>query len=130
MLDRETHEDAQRTRQVSGGILDAGIRLIHRLFRLLADRLYERISLRNYSTSAVGSTLQLSLSADYADTFEVRGVTKRKARGQALAPKVTAPGLKFGYVGEDDVFRETLVAFDPAPTELTEIVTVIHRESA
>ncbi len=88
-------------------------------FRLLADRLYERISLRNYSTSAVGSTLQLSLAADYADTFEVRGVLKRRKRGQALAPKVGRPGLRFGYVGEDEVFRETLVAFDPAPTELT-----------
>jgi glycogen debranching enzyme len=88
-------------------------------FRLLADRLYERISLRNYSTSAVGSTLQLSLAADYADTFEVRGVTRRKERGHALAPKVGRPGLRFGYIGEDDVFRETLVAFDPAPTDLT-----------
>ncbi|CAN5868359.1 glycogen debranching N-terminal domain-containing protein [soil metagenome] len=88
-------------------------------FRLLAGRLYERISLRNYCTSAVGSTLQLSLSADYADTFEVRGVTRRKARGQALAPKAGPPGLRFGYIGEDDVFRETLVAFDPPPTEVT-----------
>lgn len=88
-------------------------------FRLLADRLYERISLRNYSTTAVGSTLKLSLAADYADTFEVRGVTKRKKRGHALAPKVGKPGLRFGYIGEDDVFRETLVEFDPSPTDLT-----------
>ncbi|MEX0790175.1 MAG: glycogen debranching N-terminal domain-containing protein [Actinomycetota bacterium] len=88
-------------------------------FRLLADRLYERISLRNYSTAAMGSTLQLSLAADYADTFEVRGVTKRKKRGHALAPKATPPGVRFGYIGQDEVFRETLVAFDPPPTEIT-----------
>ena len=87
-------------------------------FRLLADRLYERISLRNYSTSAIGSQLQLSLAADYADTFEVRGVTKREERGQALVPKAASPGLRFGYVGQDEVFRETLVTFDPPPTEL------------
>lgn len=85
-------------------------------FRMLAGRLYERISLRNYSTSPAESRLQISLAADYADTFEVRGVTRRKERGHALSPKLGPPGLRFGYVGEDDVFCETLVRFDPPPT--------------
>ncbi|HYN98208.1 MAG TPA: glycogen debranching N-terminal domain-containing protein, partial [Actinomycetota bacterium] len=87
-------------------------------FRVLSDRLYERISLRNYSRAPVGSILQLSLGADFADIFEVRGVTRRKERGQAFPPKVFSPGLRFGYLGQDDVFRETLVSFDPPPAEL------------
>ncbi|HVL51324.1 MAG TPA: glycogen debranching N-terminal domain-containing protein [Actinomycetota bacterium] len=87
-------------------------------FRMLAGCLHEEISLRNYGTSAIGSQLQLSLAADYADTFEVRGVIKRKTRGHALAPKPAIPGLRFGYVGADEVFRETLVTFDPPPSDL------------
>lgn len=87
-------------------------------FRFLQDRLYERISLRNYGSRPVHTRLQLVMGADYADTFEVRGVSKRKARGQALIPKMVSGGLRFAYVGEDQVFRETFVGFDPAPSEL------------
>jgi glycogen debranching enzyme len=88
-------------------------------FRMIRDRLYERISVRNYGRSAVDTQLQLSLAADYADTLEVRGASRRKARGQVLAPKFAAEGLRFAYVGEDGVFRETLIGFDPPPTALT-----------
>lgn len=87
-------------------------------FRLLSERLYERISLRNFGTSAVASRLELSLGADYADTFEVRGVSRRKTRGQELVPKLSADGVRFAYIGEDNVFRETLVSFDPLPDRL------------
>lgn len=82
-------------------------------FRMLAGRMYEQISLRNFSTSAIASELGLTLAADFADTFEVRGVSRRKARGHALVPKSVPPGLRFGYVGEDEVFRETVISFDP-----------------
>jgi glycogen debranching enzyme len=88
-------------------------------FRLLAGRLFERISLRNYGMDAISSQLSISMSADYADTFEVRGVSKRKERGHALSPKPGKPGLRFGYVGQDEVFRETLIGFDPPPSDLS-----------
>lgn len=111
--------DATNPNLIEGGVVQVPQQTISvQRFRLLSDRLYERISLRNYSTEAVGSTLQLSLSADYADTFEVRGVTSREERGHALAPKAGDSGLRFGYIGQDDVFRETLVGFDPPPTEI------------
>lgn len=87
-------------------------------FRMIRDRLYERISVRNYGRSAVDTRLQISLGADYADTFEVRGVSRRKARGHALAPKFASGGFRFAYVGEDRVFRETLITFDPPPTTI------------
>lgn len=87
-------------------------------FRVMKDRLYERISIRNYGRSPIRTRLQLSLGADYADTFEVRGVATRTERGQALAPKLAPGGLRFAYLGEDEVFRETLIGFEPSPTNL------------
>lgn len=87
-------------------------------FRIMRDRLYERISIRSYGRAPIHTRLQLSLGADYADTFEVRGVTSRKERGQALLPKAVPGGLRFAYVGQDDVFRETLIGFDPPPSNL------------
>lgn len=87
-------------------------------FRLLSERLYERISLRNFGRRAVGSRLEVSLGADFADTFEIRGVSRRKTRGQELAPKLSGDGVRFAYIGEDNVFRETLVSFEPVPDGL------------
>ncbi|MGQ0679018.1 MAG: amylo-alpha-1,6-glucosidase [Actinomycetota bacterium] len=87
-------------------------------FRVVRDRLYERISIRNYGRTPIRTTLELALGADFADTFEVRGVAKRKTRGHLLAPKAVTGGLRFGYVGEDEVFRETVVLFDPPPARL------------
>lgn len=89
-----------------------------RRFRFISDRLYERITLRNYGLEPLSTRLDLTLAADYADTFEVRGVRRRKSRGHALAPKRVSRGLRFGYVGEDEVFRETLVVFDSEPSDI------------
>ncbi|MGI8427194.1 MAG: amylo-alpha-1,6-glucosidase [Actinomycetota bacterium] len=88
-----------------------------RRFRLIGDRLYERIHLRNFGESSVNTTLQLSLGADFADMFEIRGVP-RKSRGDLLASKRTERGLNFAYVGADKVFRETIVEWDPKPHTL------------
>jgi glycogen debranching enzyme len=88
-------------------------------FRMILNRLHERISVRNYGRERMATELQMSFRADYADTLEVRGVTRRKARGQELAPKFTSDGLRFAYVGEDQVFRETLIGLHPPPTALT-----------
>jgi glycogen debranching enzyme len=55
---------------------------------------------------------------DFADIFEIRGVRRRSARGRVLNTKPTDSGLRIPYVGEDDLFRETIVEFSPHPTDL------------
>ncbi|MDQ4149739.1 MAG: amylo-alpha-1,6-glucosidase [Actinomycetota bacterium] len=89
-----------------------------RRFRFLSERLYERVTVRNFALDKISTQLQLSMAADFADTFEVRGFSRRKARGHALAPKAVKGGVRFAYIGEDNLFRETLVEFNPEPTEL------------
>jgi glycogen debranching enzyme len=87
---------------------------------VIADRLYHEVRLRSFFSRPAATTLELSLGADFADMFEVRGGQLRQTRGHALAPKRTESGLVLAYVGEDEVFRETVIEFDPAP-ELVEI---------
>jgi glycogen debranching enzyme len=47
--------------------------------------------------------------------FEVRGMRNRIARGRALAPRQGPGEVRFGYVGEDELFRETIVEVAPDP---------------
>lgn len=89
-----------------------------RRVRLVADRLFERIEIHNHGAAPAVTKLEVTLAADFADMFEVRGVRKRMSRGQALAPKEADGGLLFGYIGEDELFRETIVELDPKPAAL------------
>jgi len=89
-----------------------------RRFRLIGDRLYERIHLRNFGESLIHTTLGLSLGADFADMFEIRGAPNRKSRGHLLASKPTERGINFAYLGTDKIFRETIVEWNPKPKSL------------
>ena len=44
---------------------------------LVADRLYYRVRVRNFHTQPVATVVEMSLAADFADVFEVRGVGRR-----------------------------------------------------
>lgn len=83
--------------------------------RLVDERLYERIEVSNYGHERARTGLKLTVGADFADMFEVRGARKRIARGHVLAPKRSKAGVIFGYVGEDKLFRQTFIDADPPP---------------
>jgi glycogen debranching enzyme len=62
-------------------------------------------------------TMSLSLAADFADIFEVRGL-KRSTRGHFRPPKASGSKVEFAYQGVDDVVRRTRVEFSPRPDRL------------
>jgi glycogen debranching enzyme len=78
---------------------------------------YTAIRVRNYALHDVQMSLRLSLEADFADIFEVRG-TKRNARGEMLPPEIGKDQLKLAYRGLDDVVRCTTLTFSPTPDRL------------
>ncbi|HEX2240375.1 MAG TPA: glycogen debranching N-terminal domain-containing protein, partial [Actinomycetota bacterium] len=86
--------------------------------RLISDRVYERIEIRNHGVVKARAELEIVLAADFADMFEIRGVRRRSSRGQALAPKHEEETLRFAYLGEDEIFRETIIEMDPDPRNL------------
>jgi glycogen debranching enzyme len=86
--------------------------------RLIQDRLYERLEISNHGRVRAHTTLTASLEVDFADIFEIRGVRRRSGHGRILNTKATEKGLRFAYLGEDDLFRETIVEFSPHPAHL------------
>jgi glycogen debranching enzyme len=91
-----------------------GLLHVHRTRFLWQATCHERIVVSNFGLSRVGIALDVTAGADFADIFEVRG-TARAHRGQMLPPRVTDTGLVFGYIGLDDVERQTVVDCNPAP---------------
>ena len=105
---------------VQGGRLVLEHDLIHirRTKFLWQGGCFERFGISNYSADGCNLQLELTLAADFADLFEVRG-TRRTRRGILHEPTVTADQLLLSYTGLDAVRRVTCVRFDPAPTRLS-----------
>ena len=75
------------------------------------------LRVRNYAVHEVQLSLRISIGADYADIFEVRG-TKRAARGEILEPLIEHGQVDLAYRGLDGVVRRTHLNFDPPPGRL------------
>jgi glycogen debranching enzyme len=84
---------------------------------LWAGVCFQRILLRNFGSQAHRLALEISLAADFADIFEVRG-SRRERRGREHKPEIEFGTLSFRYTGLDGVLRVTRVRFDPTPQRL------------
>ena len=84
---------------------------------LVEDRLLERVTVTSYLRVPIDYWMELSLGADFADIFEVRG-WKRPARGQFYAPRVTRDEIRFAYRGRDGRCLGSTVHFAAPPTSL------------
>ena len=82
--------------------------------RVIKDRLYERIRVKNYNASPVSTRVELTFSSDFADIFEVRGL-KRAQRGKLALPKAGKRSAVLAYLGQDNVFRETRISLPSHP---------------
>ncbi|NWK98885.1 amylo-alpha-1,6-glucosidase [Sphingobium lactosutens] len=85
---------------------------------LWRDGVYERITIRNFDTETRKISVDLGFAADFADLFEIRGMTRLR-KGTMRDPQVGPADVLLGYLGRDDRERHTHLHFDPAPTELT-----------
>jgi glycogen debranching enzyme len=83
--------------------------------RVISGGLREKITVTNYTTSEQPASLTLSLDADFADIFELRGALRRE-RGRRLPNVVSEDRVTFVYEGLDSTTRETHVAFSPHVT--------------
>jgi glycogen debranching enzyme len=94
---------------------------ISRTIYLSDGALRERMDLKNHGSETVTFSLTLSFASDFADIFEVRGI-RRLRRGKAGARVINSGAVALSYLGLDDIERNTQVAFQPSPTQLTESV--------
>ena len=84
---------------------------------LIADRLFYRVRVRSFRPEPVTTKVEVSLAADFADVFEVRGV-ERRTSGRLLPPARNGDRLRFRYVAGDGQRRETLVELEPSPARV------------
>ncbi|MEP7359992.1 MAG: glycogen debranching N-terminal domain-containing protein [Chloroflexota bacterium] len=80
--------------------------------RKVGDDFSERVTVTNYTTVAQRARLTLTLDADYADIFELRGLVRAR-RGERLANEWADDGLTFKYRGLDGIERQTSITLDP-----------------
>lgn len=91
---------------------------IERVRLLWQDRLFERITLSNYSQDHSTIHVSLHFAADFRDMFEVRGSTRLK-RGMAHAAETDATSVLLRYDGLDGLARMSAISFSQAPDQLT-----------
>jgi glycogen debranching enzyme len=83
--------------------------------RVIGGGFGERISVQNFTTSPERARLTLTLDADYADIFELRGLVRDK-RGERLPTEGDGGQVQFAYRGLDDAIRRTFVRISPPMT--------------
>ena len=98
-----------------------------RRIRAINGRLFERIRVKNYNPAPVAIDVELSLGADFADIFEVRGLA-REVRGTHEPPRAEGRLVAFAYHGVDGHRRETRVELASEPDRM-EVVGDIVRVS-
>ena len=85
---------------------------------LWRDTAYQRLAIRNYGDPAVDLRLTLLFDSDFADLFEVRGL-QRQRRGVITRHAVRPATTVLRYEGLDAQLRQTVLSFEPPPTEIT-----------
>ena len=96
-----------------GEILASGSLEIRRQ-RVIDESVIESLRLTNFAVVPLALTLQYEFDADFADIFELRGVTRRK-HGRSLRPRLNTAGVTFSYRGLDEVTRRVKVQFRRRP---------------
>lgn len=84
---------------------------------LWAGNCHERLFVRNYSDAEQRVAIDIRFAADFADLFEVRGMT-RQQHGDHHPPEVSADTAILSYTGLDMRRRETRLRFEPQPAVL------------
>ena len=99
-------------------VLPKGVIHMERRRVLSGGRLYERLTLTNFSDRRAEVPVRFIFGADYADIFEVQGHS-RPARGHILKPDVHESEVRLAYRGLDGLVRNTAIRFSRHPQELT-----------
>src|SRR5215207_11000180 len=85
-----------------------------RRVRAIAGDLFERIRIKNYNPFEVTLEVGLTFGADFADIFDVRGMTHRHSGG-SIPPTVDGSAIEFAHEGRDHVRRITRIRFGIDP---------------
>jgi glycogen debranching enzyme len=92
------------------GFVPKGTLRIHREVFLLDSCCFTKFTVTNFGRADLEIDASVTLGADFADIFEVRG-TKRAARGEIFKPALHGQKIIMAYRGLDGIRRDTHVGF-------------------
>ena len=96
--------------------------------RLLWDAVsYEQLRLTNYGPTPVRLPIRIEFASDFADIFEIRGVT-RLHRGEPRPELIEHRQVVLSYKGLDNVIRNTRLCCSPEPSEISESHMLVETE--
>jgi len=90
---------------------------IERVRLLWQERLYERLTLSNYSQQHSTVPISLRFAADFRDMFEVRGSTRAR-RGIIDTAELGENSIALRYEGLDKIVRSSVISFSQTPDRL------------
>jgi glycogen debranching enzyme len=82
------------------------------------DACYEEFRFDNYGPTELLVPFRMTVEADFADIFEVRGL-RRSRRGERLEDQAEGDSIVLSYRGLDEVVRRTRLECDPAPRQIS-----------
>src|SRR5215469_9144030 len=96
--------------------------------RLLREGVsYEQLRFTNYGPTPVRLPIRIEFASDFADIFEVRGVT-RASRGERRPELIEHNQVVLSYKGLDNVTRNTRLWCSPEPSEISESHILVETE--
>lgn len=99
-------------------VIPQGVIHVERCRLLRSGRMYERLTLSNFSDARADVPVRLTFAADFVDIFEVQGHV-RPRRGELLAPTLGERSVKLAYRGLDAITRITEIEFSRKPLTLS-----------
>jgi glycogen debranching enzyme len=99
-------------------VLDKNLLHASRTLFVAGDAMHQRLVMHNYGASTISLVVSFTFGSDFADLFEVRGLTRTR-RGLSFA-EMQEGQVTLNYEGLDRVIRRTQVHFHPMPTALTD----------
>jgi glycogen debranching enzyme len=88
---------------------------------------YEQLRFTNYGLTPVRLPIRIEFAADFADIFEVRGVT-RPRRGEQRPELIERSQVVLSYEGLDNVIRYTRLCCSAEPSEISESHMLVETE--
>jgi glycogen debranching enzyme len=80
---------------------------------------YEEFRFANYGLEKLSVPLSVHFSADFADIFQVRGMTRERT-GRMLDPESGPDSLLLSCAGLDGIQRRTRIQVSPGPLEISD----------
>jgi glycogen debranching enzyme len=113
-----SHIDLTNPDLFEGDVLCAPQQTINvRRVRAISGDLFERIRIKNYNPFDVTLEVRLTFGADFADIFDVRGMTNRHSGG-SHPPSAKDSTIEFVHEGRDHVRRVTRIRFGVEPERI------------